>query len=515
MDDQKEQQKEQEIEAIKELLLIDKAKHDIQFFAERYLSHHLLYKMPEFHGEIYKLLETQRLAIAAPRSFAKSTIVQLIYGLWLLLTKAGRDILTISQSGTLAEEWVRKIKLELETNELIINDFDWLTWGKDKSKKWTESHITIDDGHGKIVNQIRARGRGCQIRGFRPTEIICDDLEDDEEVRSSEQREKLKHWFLAALLNTIDMRQQLIIIGTILHPLAILNDIIERKEEFKSWVTKKYRALTDGKSIWEDKWPTQDLIRKRMEIGTYAFQSEYQNDPMASDVQLIKQEWIKKWDTLPKTTNFLIIDPAISTKDSADETAMVVLGLGEDHKIYEVDSISGRWGIWDIYKNLKTLFLTHNPIKIGVESIAYQQVLKPILTEKGREEGIYFPIQSITLGTYNIGQKQRKESKDKFSRALGITHLFEQGLVYLKHRKLIDQCLLFPTGDLDDLFDALVYGLHMIMKYARESNIFIDKSERRAPSIGVKSFEIKDNTIPALVPESEFMNKGDDWRIKG
>ena len=501
-----------EQEAIVELIRVKKAEKDIIYFAETYLKHYLKFKTPEFHQEIYNLLTSvNRLVIAAPRSFAKSTIVQIIYGLWLLLTKENRDILTISASGSLAEDWVRRIKMELETNELIKNDFFWLKWGAETSSKWTESHITIHSQEGKVLNQMRARGRGCQIRGFRPTNVLVDDLEDDELVKSEEQRKKLEDWFLAALINSLDVNQQLVVIGTILHPLALLKKIIDQKETFKDWVSKKYQALTDGRSLWSEKWSTEELLKRKKEIGTYAFQSEYMNEPLLGEEQLIRPEWIQKWEDLPeKLVKFIIIDPAISTKEGADETGMVVLGTSEK-RIYEVESIAGKWGIWDILKNLLYLYKKHNPVKIGVEAIAYQQVLKPILIHEARIKGYYLPIQNITLGSYSATSKDRKEPRDKFTRALGITHLFEQGLVYLKTQKLIDQCLLFPTGDRDDLFDALVYGLHMIMKYSREASVFKDKSEnyRNQPT----SFEVKDGEMPCFAPApGTYPEQSKDWR---
>ncbi len=502
-----------EQEAIVEMIRVKTAEKDIVYFAETYLKHLLRYSTPDFHREIYGLITGEkRLGIAAPRSFAKSTIVQIIYGMWLLLTRQGSDILTISASGTLAEEWVRKIKMELETNELIRNDFSWIRWGAETSNKWTESHITLHNLDDSIFSQMRARGRGCQIRGFRPTNVLADDLEDDELVKSDEQRKKLEGWFLAALINSLDNNQQLIIIGTILHPLSLLKKIIDRKDQFKEWKTRKYQALTDGKSIWEEKWPTEALYKRKAEIGTYAFQSEYQNEPLLGEEQLIRPEWIQKYEELPgNMVKFLVIDPAISTREGADETGMVVLGVS-DKKIYEVESVSGRWGVWDIADRVNGLFQKHNPVKIGVEAIAYQQVLKPILIQEGRVKGLYLPIQSITLGSYSSSQKERKEPKDKFTRALGITHLFEQGLVYLKTQKLIDQCLLFPTGDHDDLFDALVYGLHLIMKFSRQAGVFKDKSDYRQPQ--PNSFEVEDGKeMPCMAPPpGTYPLHSQDWR---
>ena len=76
----------------------------------------------------------------------------------------------------------------------------------------------------------------------------------------------------------------------------------------------------------------------------------------------------------------------------------------------------------------------------------------------------------------------------------------------------MEQCFLFPTGDRDDLFDALVYGLHMIMKYSRKTSVFKDKSAQLKPI--VNSFVVKDNRIPCFAPApGTYKTEGRDWRI--
>lgn len=325
----------------------DRAKDDIQFFAEYYLPHVLTDRSPDFHREILNLSQKEkRLGVAAPRGFAKTTIIQIVYGLYCLLFHEEEDILSISQSAQLAEDQVRKIKYEFENNKQIKNDFGGiLQWGEKDSKRWTNSHLIIQK-EGRIFSQIRARGRGCQVRGLRPSKVFCDDLEDEELVRSEEQRKYLKEWFLSALLNVLKIDQQLIVIGTILHPLALLADIIDKKEQFKGWETRKYKAIVDGKSIWEERFPMIDLMKRKEEIGTYSFEAEYQNNPISSDICLWRPEWIKKWEKLPRITKkFIALDPATSTKESADFSALTCIGQGEDGNIYEIELIKGRWDL--------------------------------------------------------------------------------------------------------------------------------------------------------------------------
>ena len=487
-----------------------RAKDDIQFFAEYYLPHVLTDKSPEFHKEILNLAQNERrLGVAAPRGFAKTTIIQIVYGLYCLLFDDGEDILSISQSAQLAEDQVRKIKYEFEGNQRIKNDFGGiLQWGEKDSKRWTNSHLVIQK-EGRVFSQVRARGRGCQVRGLRPTKVFCDDSEDEELVRSDEQRKYLKEWFLSALLNVLKIDQQLIVIGTILHPLALLGDIIDKKEQFKGWVTRKYKAIVDGKSIWENRFPMVDLLKRKEEIGTYAFESEYQNNPISSDICLWRPDWIKKWDKLPTIKKkFIALDPATSTKESADCSGLTCIGEGEDGKIYEIESIKGRWGTWDLVDRCIKFYQKHQPLRFGIEEVAFQSVMKDLLIREARKQSIYLPIEALRLGAYTETQKQIKQPHDKYTRALSIIHFFEQDLVRLKTQDLIDQLVVFPTGGEDDLVDSLVYSLMMLRKYT-PVKVMVNNPQRQP----IRSFEVKDNTIPCFAPPIEQQKQQRSWKI--
>ena len=489
----------------------ERAKEDIEYFIEYYLPHFLENDTPYFHKEIRKLLATEtRLGIAAPRGFAKSTNVQLIYGIYCLLFHPGEDILSISQSAAMAEDWIRKIKFELEGNERIVEDFGAiLQWGEKNSKRWTSDHILLQK-EGRVYSQMRARGRGCQVRGLRPTKVFCDDLEDDELCRSDEQRKYLKEWFLGALLNVLKSDQQLVVIGTMLHPLALLEDIIQKKDEFAKWTTKKYKALENGKSLWEARFPVKALEQTRLEIGTHAFEKEFQNNPLSSDICLWRPEWIIRYDKLPEIkVKFATLDPAASEKQSADCSALCCMGVGVDGHIYELESLKGRWGTWDLVDRFIQFYQRHHPIRFGVEEQAFQSILRKVLIKEAEAKGIRLPIEKVSLGRYTDHDKRTKAPTDKYTRALSVIHLFEQGLVHLKSQHLIEQLSLFPTGSEDDLVDACVFALRMILKYSPNA-VIIQKPEFKE----IKSFEVKDDTMPCLAKIDNLFKGGKDWRVE-
>ena len=498
------------VSALKRKARRDKARDDIEYFAEYYLHHFLENEVPIFHKEMRKLFFTEkRLAIAAPRGFAKSTNLQIVYALHCLLFNENEDILTVSQSAGMAEDWIRKIKFELEGNTKIREDFkSLLEWGESESKRWTADDIVIQKD-GRIFSRIRARGRGCQVRGLRPTKVFCDDLEDDEEVRSDEQRRIIKDWFLSALINTLKYDQQLIVIGTVLHPLALLAEILKQTEEFGDWIVKKYVALQpDGTSLWENRFPAETLLKKKIEIGSRLFEQEFQNNPIASDTCLWDPNWIKKYDKLPEIkSKFVALDPAATEKESADYSALCCMGVGVDNKIYEIETIRGHWGTWELIDKCINFYIKHKPIRFGIEEVAFQSFIRPVLTRKAEEKGVRLPVERLTLGRYTGKEKEVKDPRDKYTRALSVIHFWEQGAVLLKSQDLIDEISLFPTGSHDDMVDACVWAIKMIMKHTPIA-VVLEKPKRK-----VEGFVIKDNTMPAIVPPEEFFETQKDWKL--
>ena len=497
------------------------AENDIEYFASYYLGHILENKTPAFHVEIRQMLfKYNRLGIAAPRGFAKSTNVQIIYAIYCLLFHRLEDILSISQSADMAEDWVRKIKFELEGNERIKEDFaPILRWGEKESKRWTASHLVIQDADGRVFSQIRARGRGCQVRGLRPTKVFCDDLEDEEMVRSEEQRKYLKEWFLGALLNVLKNDQQLVFIGTILHPLSLIADLINKKEQFGDWKTKKYKALVDGKSLWPDRFSAEDLENRRKAIGMYAFESEFQNNPIASDICLWKPEWLQRWNpSLEKPIfirKFAALDIAATEKQKGDYSSLCCIGETEDNKFYEIETLRGHWGTWELVKKIIEFYKRHNPIKLGIEEQNMYQILRPILYREARLAGLKnFHVEALGLGNYSDNEKESKTPRDKYTRALTVIHFWENGQVFIRSEELYEEMSVFPTGSHDDMVDSIVYAMRMFLKYGAKAEFIATQENRVAPS----SFEIKDGQMPNIYAEMELEQQrqaGNDWRVGG
>lgn len=168
------------------------------------------------------------------------------------------------------------------------------------------------------------------------------------------------------------------------------------------------------------------------------------------------QQIISAADIIPSTPQELndifykvmTVDPAISEKDSADETSITVLGIDRNNIIHELETIHGNWGFNEQIRQIDACHKRHKPDLMGVETVAYQLALFQVLKEKG----------------YAI--IELKADRDKMRRLISVSHYFTRQHVRINHHKTQQQLIEFPKGDHDDLVDSLVYGIHMVKDYA-------------------------------------------------
>lgn len=421
-------------------------------------------------------LNLNRMLFIAPRGFAKSTLCSRFFPLWLALYGYKKDIFLISATISIAKENLRIIRNELESNEKLIQDF-----GDLKSDKWTEEQLVLKNGV-----TIRAKGQGFQIRGFRPDIIICDDLEDDSVIYSKEQRDKLEVWFFRTLLPTLKPDQHLIYIGTKLHQFAL----IAKLEKDYDFTANLYKALVDGKSIWEDAWPTEELL-KRKKQSLYAFEAEYQNNPLSLEEQPVKIHHLEGVKTRGGIIeSCMSLDPAISEKDSSDYRAIQIMGKTEEGEFRELLTVRGKWGVDEMVDKVIDLYVEYKNkwsiLRVLVEEVAFQKIIRTLLLKKSREKGIYMPISTTELG---VGANKRP--KDKLTRLMQVVHLFEGRLVEIRNTDLFQELLAFPFGDYDDMVDVTVYNLYWLINN-RPGKYMLKKEKLNFPIKTQESFYIQE-----------------------
>jgi TP901 family phage tail tape measure protein len=145
---------------------VKRAATDLMFFAQTYFPHYMTCAPSALHkyfAERYpKMILSgagSREATAAPRGNAKSTWTTLILPLWCAAYRYRYFPLIVSETNTQAVDFISFIKLELEINERLAQDFPDLTG---EGSVWRADTIITKNGV-----KIRGVGAGQKLRGNR------------------------------------------------------------------------------------------------------------------------------------------------------------------------------------------------------------------------------------------------------------------------------------------------------------------------------------------------------------
>ena len=146
---------------------------------------------PKFHFDIAAVLEdslNKQVNIIAPRGHAKSSVVGGIFPLYHLMFDEGpKLIMLISRTQDHAVKLLGTIKDTLDFSHNFRSVFGY--WGMNSAKSWSKSEIQLKDG-----SVIMCKGTGQQLRGIkvgnqRPTLIVVDDPEDENNTKTAEAME--------------------------------------------------------------------------------------------------------------------------------------------------------------------------------------------------------------------------------------------------------------------------------------------------------------------------------------
>jgi len=416
-----------------------------------------------FHYEISDILldKAGHFAVEMARETAKSTYVLKAFPLYKLTYPSDdcRFMVIIKQNQDLACSKLLEIIKEHENHPVLKRNIVQV------NKRSAQAYEVVVRGMEKknYTIRIEAYGKGSAIRGLtwnnlRPQIIIGDDLQSLEDSQSEAVQTKDWDWFLSDV-KFLAKTSRLFIIGNNLGERCIIERIIN--EPKLNFTTLKIPLIINGESSWASRFPMEFLENEKKEFVALGKLEIWYRERMCvalpEEKQTFKKEYFRYFEQtdLPEQyTCYLTVDLAISEKKSADDVVVLVVGKSDNSpNWYILEYIGGKLDPLKTIDAIFKLYEKYRPVKVGIESVAYQRALSFFVKEEMKRREVYFNITEL-----------KNASQSKEERIKGLQPMFKTGVI--KHRsnmiELETQLLSFPKGIHDDYLDALAMVLQLV-----------------------------------------------------
>lgn len=450
------------------------------------------------HDQIFELINSghKKIAIAAPRGIGKTSIARAM-AMRAILFRLTHFIVYVSNSATSAETQTENMKRDLQTNKMVRQFF-----GDIKKTIKRENDYSTDESFSKQSWTafgdifVLPRGAGQQVRGlnwsnYRPGLMIIDDLEDKNEIRTKENRDKLKEWFYSDLLKTEDRYGDgciFIYIDTIKHEDSLLVELLESPE----WASIQLSICDDNYNTLDPNYMTTEEIKAEVEEHRRkgildTFYMERRNIPVATEDASFKQENFKYFEDhkdkliIPAYTDkhgnefkkeevrssrlihVTIVDPAKTTKMTSAESSIQTIAVDTNsRKIFVRYIFSERVTPDELYDEMFRQVLEFKSFLLGYEVTGLNEFIRQPIENQCRVRGIH-PI------LVELSAKRGVNEKGKVERIKTLVPNYNLGYMY--HNKancggLEAQLMSFPRSKLWDIMDGLAYITYIMDKYA-------------------------------------------------
>lgn len=334
-------------------------------FAIVYLDHHLVLQgthppvvtFNEMHMALSRASRRWvqpvrwREAWIGPRGVGKSSWCFLALPLWALAHGHREYFMAFSHTGKMAEKQLSTLRMELETNSLLLQDYPELAPRRIRGASNTNRTVVANGGTIAAAG-LKENTLGAKSGANRPDLIILDDIEPLEEVLAEAEKRKIETAIKAAVIPMAAPHAAIGIFGTTTSYDSVMDRVARhgRGRARIGWVENNEFTVRlfpgvvldpdtgEERSLWPERWPLTDThlgehLRRTEEGDTpREFELNYLLDPspFGEDAgSFWRTEMIKRrtsasfggvWE------HCLYIDTAVTAKATSDRTALVIVG---------------------------------------------------------------------------------------------------------------------------------------------------------------------------------------------
>jgi len=485
----------------------ERAENDLEFFIKLIAPHEC---MGLCHREMIKWWERpdakSHQLVLFPRDHGKSRYIAYRVA-WYLTKEPTLRVLYISATANLAEKQLGFIK-NIFTSKIYQRYWpEHLHRDEGRRTKWTNSEISLDHPARKLENvrdpSIFTAGLTTSITGMHCDIAVLDDVVVQENAYTQEGRNKVRNQY--SLLSSIEgAGAKEWVVGTRYHPKDLYNDMLEMREDIYDDSGEKIgeeaiyeileRVVEDlGDGTGEFLWPRQQrkdgkwfgfdrkvLARKRGQyLDRMQFRAQYYNDPSDPENQPLKLEQFQyydkkflklqngNWYFKDKKLNLVAsVDFAYSTRETADYTAIVVIGVDFENNIYILDIDRFKTDrISEYFDHILDLQNRWAFRKLRAEVTAAQAAIVRSLKEN------YFAPYGLSIKVEEVKPTRHEGSKEERMEAILLPR-YDNNQVYhypSGNTQILEDELISRNPAHDDIKDALATAIEGAVRPAQRA----------------------------------------------
>ena len=433
------------------------------------------FKVGPHHKKLARIFEDviagkkKRVIINIAPRMGKSEFSSYLFPAYFLGKYPDKKIIMATHTAGLSEDFGRRVRNLIESEEyhevfpstLVADD-------QKAAGKWST-------GAG---GQYYAVGVGGALAGRGADLFVIDDPHSEQDIKANSRAtfDNAWSWFQTGPLQRLMPGGAIIVIMTRWSLVDLTGRLVNftmQNPEAEPWEIVELPAIMpNGKSLWPEQWPLEQLEAKRLQMDPRYWNAQYMQNPTGDTSALIKRSDWRIWEAEdPPTVEYVIQswDTAFETKTTSDYSACTTWGVwyneeeGNAPQLILLDAFKDRM----TFPELKATALKHyNEWKPDAFIVEKKASGGPLIQEL-RRMGI--PVQETNPSRGN----------DKIARVNAITDLFVSGIVWAPDRRwakdVIEEVAAFPVGEHDDYVDTVSQAL---MRYRNGGFVSLDSDEK-------------------------------------
>jgi predicted phage terminase large subunit-like protein len=279
----------------------------------------------------------RRQIINMPPRTLKSLLVSVCWPAFLLGHNPAAKIIVVSYAEQLAE------KLSNDARRLMQSSFYRGIFPQTRLERQSNLHLSTDQNGFRIGVTV-----GGSVTGIGAEWIVIDDPHNASEAYSEPAREKVKSFYSQTLLSRLNNPSEgrLILVMQRLHEDDLTGHLLRhggwRQLKLQARATEDAeieigrglaRLVRAGELLQPNLLPAHWLDAQKLEMGSAAFEAQYQQQPLPLEGNMIKRDWLRYCDPPPRHTGRVTLSLDTATKENTEnDYSACTIWLEADNK---------------------------------------------------------------------------------------------------------------------------------------------------------------------------------------